>query len=334
MHADEARKLMKQAFASGRLAHAYLLVGSPRGIAGEMAVFMMQMLACLQAENAPCGVCDRCRQVAEHAWCDNLWIFPVKKSRIISIDQMRKSEGSAIDPPYFLTWLGETAFAGGWKVGVLAGADRMNDAAANAFLKMLEEPPQRTLILLLTDAPQALLPTIRSRCQRIDLDELPPELEEPWRGEVLSILATGAVTGPVAAMALGDRLMKVLQSMKARAETLVEAEQEASASEAEEGNEVMEARVSARYRELRALLVLALQRWYRDLLALRAGAPASVVHYQSHLELLRKRAQRLTLAQALANVEGVETMARQLERSLTENALLAYWMDRIVDGAT
>jgi hypothetical protein len=96
----------------------------------------------------------------------------------------------------------------------------------------------------------------------------------------------------------------------------------------------MEARVSARYRELRALLVLALQRWYRDLLALRAGAPASVVHYQSHLELLRKRAQRLTLAQALANVEGVETMARQLERSLTENALLAYWMDRIVDGAT
>lgn len=83
-----------------------------------------------------------------------------------------------MSPPYLLPWLSDTAFAGGWKVVVLAGADRLTNEAANAFLKMLEEPPPKTLILLLTDAPQALLPTIRSRCQRIDLDE-PPSWTSP-----------------------------------------------------------------------------------------------------------------------------------------------------------
>ena len=334
MKAGDARKLISQAFAAGRLAHAYLLVGASRGIAGEMAVYIMQMLACRRGESEPCGLCDRCRQVAERTWCDNLWVFPMKKSRIISIEQMRETTGSKIDPPYFLPWLGETAFAGGWKVGVLADADRMNEAAANAFLKMLEEPPERTLILLLTAAPQMLLPTISSRCQRLDLDEPPPELPEPWRAEVLAILESGAGSGPVAAMASGARLLRVLAEMKAQAEELVKAEAEDDPSEGkvDEGSEVRDALISSRYREMRSLLVLTLQRWYRDLLVLRSGAPEKVVHHQSHLDLLRQRAGRLTLAQALANVEGIETLSRQLERSLPERSLLAYWMDRMPDG--
>ncbi len=360
---EDARRLLRQAFETRRLAHAYLLVGAPRGAAGELAVDIMQRLACLDPQQAPCGNCDRCRQVAARTWCDNLWVFPVKKSRVISIEQMRETPGTKLPPPYFLPWLGGTAFAGGWKAGVLAGADRMTEGAANAFLKMLEEPPPETLILLLSDAPQALLPTIRSRCQRIDLEEPPPELEEPWRGELLAILAAEGAPGPVAAMAAGDGIMRILQAMKARAEKLVEAEDEAAGRDgggdggdegppdvpdtdadndaepreprqgrADDSREVLAARVSSRYRELRALLLLALQRWYRDLLALRAGAPPATVHYQSHLEVLQRRARRLTLAQALANVEGVETLARQMERSLAERALLAYWMDRLAGG--
>ena len=363
MQIDEAKRLLRQAIETRRLAHAYLLAGAPRGAAGALAVDLMQRLACLDPEQAPCGTCDRCRQVAARTWCDNLWIFPVKKSRVISIEQMRETPGSKVPPPYFLPWLGGTAFAGGWKVGVLAGADRLTEEAANAFLKMLEEPPPDTLILLLSDAPQALLPTIRSRCQRLDLDAPPPELEEPWRGEVLAILAAEGAAGPAAAMAAGDRIHQILLAMKERAAALVREEiaaerkggEEEGAVESDGGDEpeaempgpeeapregragtdqaVMEARVSARYRELRALLLLSLQRWYRDLLALRAGAPAAVVHYQSHLAVLQPRAHRLTLAQALANVEGVETLARQMERSLTERPLLAYWMDRLAGGA-
>ncbi len=344
MRLDDAQALVKQVCDAGRLAHAYLLAGSPRGAAGKLAVFIMQRLACLQTENAPCGLCDHCRQVAERTWCDNFWVFPIKKSRRISIDQLRETKGSSTPPPYLLPWLGATAFAGGWKAGVLAGADRMTEQAQNAFLKMLEEPPSRTLLLLISDAPQAMLPTIVSRCQRLDLDEAPPELDEPWRSEVLAILGAERAASPAAAMAAADRLLQVLESMKAHAADLVKGAgaeetdddgetEPAGESEVESSREVREAREASRYRELRELLLTALARWYRDLLALRAGAPATVVHYQAHLDVLRHRARRITLAQALANVEGIETLARQLERSLPERALLAYWMDRIADGA-
>ena len=345
MRLDDAQALVKQVCDAGRLAHAYLLAGSPRGAAGKLAVFIMQRLACLQTENAPCGLCDHCRQVAEKTWCDNFWVFPIKKSRRISIDQLRETKGSSTPPPFLLPWLGTTAFAGGWKVGVLEGADRMTEPAQNAFLKMLEEPPAQTLLLLIADAPQAMLPTIVSRCQRLDLDEAPPELDEPWRSEVLAILGAERAASPAAAMAAADRLLQVLESMKAHAAGWVqgadaaetgdddEATEPADESEVEASREVREAREASRYRELRARLLTALAHWYRDLLALRVGAPAPVVHYQAHLDVLRHRAQRLTLAQALANAEGIETLARQLERSLPERALLAYWMDRLAGGA-
>ena len=243
---------------------------------------------------------------------------------------------------------------------MLAGCRPADERGRQRLPQDLEERPPKTLILLLTDAPQALLPTIRSRCQRIDLDEPPAELDEPWRSGLLAILAAEGGTGPVGAMAAGDRIHKILLDMKEHAAKLVEAEidteQGGSTADdqddddddpdpdagepadgrregkAEDDKTVLEARVSARYRELRSLLLVSLQRWYRDLLALRAGAPTATIHYQSHLGLLQQRAQRLTLAQALANVEGVEMLARQMERSLSERNLLSYWMDRLAGG--
>lgn len=69
-------------------------------------------------------------------------------------------------------FFGLTSGAGGWRVAIVDTADDMNDAAANALLKMLEEPPLRAMLLLLANAPARLLPTIRSRCQRLDLRPL------------------------------------------------------------------------------------------------------------------------------------------------------------------
>ena len=65
-----------------------------------------------------------------------------------------------------------TSGAGGWRVAIIDTADDMNDAAANALLKALEEPPARAMLILLANAPGRLLPTIRSRCQRLNLRPL------------------------------------------------------------------------------------------------------------------------------------------------------------------
>jgi DNA polymerase-3 subunit delta' len=69
-------------------------------------------------------------------------------------------------------FFGLTSGAGGWRVAIVDTADDMNDSAANAILKLLEEPPSRAMLILLTNRPGQLLPTIRSRCQRLDLRPL------------------------------------------------------------------------------------------------------------------------------------------------------------------
>ena len=70
-------------------------------------------------------------------------------------------------------FLGQTAGFGGWRVAIVDAADDLNRHAANALLKSLEEPPARTAILLLANAPGRQLATIRSRCRRIDLRPIP-----------------------------------------------------------------------------------------------------------------------------------------------------------------
>ncbi len=324
--------MLARAAVAGRLAHAYLVVGSPRGDAAALATYVAQKLSC-PAADGPCGTCDSCRQIAAKTWCDVFWIYPMKKSRVISVDQMRDSPGNKMAPPYLLPWLTETSFSGGWKVAILAGADRMNEAAANAFLKVLEEPPAQTLILLLTDAPQQLLPTIRSRCQRIDIAEPQAELPEPYRAQVLSALAGMRTGGTLAATALATKLIAILDDLKALAEGEVKKEVAAESDEIDLEKAAIEARVSARYIGFRSLFMQALQRWFRDMLVLRAGGDEASLNYPEYADTLRVRANAITLSQALSNIGFVEDIARQVERFLPEAPVFAYWLDRMALGS-
>jgi len=85
-----------------------------------------------------------------------------KQMTVLGVDEIRKLAG----------FFGMTSGAGGWRVAIVDTADDMNDAAANALLKALEEPPSRAMLILLSNAPGKLLPTIRSRCRRLDLKPL------------------------------------------------------------------------------------------------------------------------------------------------------------------
>jgi DNA polymerase-3 subunit delta' len=85
-----------------------------------------------------------------------------KTMTVLGVDEIRKLGG----------FFGLTSVAGGWRIAIIDTADDMNDSAANALLKILEEPPSRSLLLVLANAPTRLLPTIRSRCRRLDLKPL------------------------------------------------------------------------------------------------------------------------------------------------------------------
>jgi DNA polymerase-3 subunit delta' len=85
-----------------------------------------------------------------------------KMMNVLSVGEVRRLSG----------FFGMTSGAGGWRVAIVDTADDMNDAAANSLLKLLEEPPSRAMLLVLSNTPGRLLPTIRSRCQRLNLRPL------------------------------------------------------------------------------------------------------------------------------------------------------------------
>lgn len=146
---------LKQGYETGRLAHAYLVVGSPRGNALAFSESFIQFLFC-RDKNRPCGKCPECDRVKRHEHPDVLWLQPETKSRRIDIEQIREELTPRIS---------RTSYGGGYKVGVILYADRLTEGAANAFLKTLEEPPRDSLIILVTDRPSLLLPTVLSRCR-------------------------------------------------------------------------------------------------------------------------------------------------------------------------
>ncbi|MBP5510147.1 MAG: hypothetical protein J6Z49_04455 [Kiritimatiellae bacterium] len=324
MTREQSFEFIKNAILSGRSAQAYLITGNTRGDARRLAVHILQMLFCTSTGEKPCGTCDACHKVANRVEVDVHWVFPEKKSRIISVEQIRTQ---VLGP------MTETSFGGGWKAAVISNADCMRTEAANAFLKTLEEPVPKSLFILLSDAPQKLLPTVISRCQRIDLDEN-RSLPEPWEGRVLDVLAGPVLGSPTERLASANMLVAILAEMQKEAEREVreEGKQEKSTGEIVEEKDVVTAKVSARYREMRHDFMLTVQRWFRDLMILTAGGDETLVYNQRYLETLKPRAARLKLAQALYNVNAVDEMDAQLEKNMKEEHVLAYAIDRIHHG--
>ncbi len=149
-----------------KLPHALMLAG-PRNL-GKRAfatAFAESLLCRSPVAGVSCGACDNCKLVAAGTHPDFRVVSPVD-SQLIVIKQIRD----------FIEWSAQTAQRGGMRVALVYPAEQMNSASANALLKCLEEPGDRTLIMLVTDLPGRLLPTIRSRCQVVDF-VIPPKTE-------------------------------------------------------------------------------------------------------------------------------------------------------------
>lgn len=149
MDVAEAFGLISDAIDAGRAANGYLIAGDVNGNARELVDLVLEKLFPGERD-----------QIASRTHPDVVILEPEGKKRIISVKSMRER---IVDP------MGKTSFSGGWKAGVVLCADRMNENSANAFLKSLEEPSPKTVYFLLSDRPDAILPTIRSRTQRVNL---------------------------------------------------------------------------------------------------------------------------------------------------------------------
>lgn len=206
---DEAKERLRQMVNEGRVPHAILLCG-PQG-SGKMALalaFASYLLCHGQADGDSCGVCQQCKMVEQWAHPDLHFAYPVIKSKGTSSEHKMSSEDYArewramlLGGPYFTMsqWLtamnaanqqaqmgvGESevmlhqlsikSSQGGYKVCVIWLPERMNGECANKMLKIIEEPPEKTVFIMVSEEPERLLDTIRSRTQRIDVKRLSQE---------------------------------------------------------------------------------------------------------------------------------------------------------------
>ncbi|MGB0467861.1 MAG: DNA polymerase III subunit delta' [Pontibacterium sp.] len=150
-----------------RLPHALMLYGV-RGVGkADFARAFAHYLLCQSPDgNQPCGQCRACQLNAVNGHPDLFQLTPEGPDKPIKVDQVRG----------LTDFICSTAQQGGYRVVILNPADALNLSAANALLKMLEEPGQDTVLLLLTDRPGQVMPTIKSRCQRVECP-LPQESE-------------------------------------------------------------------------------------------------------------------------------------------------------------
>ncbi|KTC88999.1 DNA polymerase III subunit delta' [Fluoribacter dumoffii] len=150
-------KQIQSAWAHQRIPQSMLFVGSFDRPFLDFLKILTQLYLCKNEGSQPCFECIDCQMVANGEHPDVEWIKPEKIGGPIKIDQIRELQDYAYLTPQRTKY----------RLIVIESADRMNTSAANSLLKILEEPPQQTLFLLLAQQLSTLLPTVLSRCQII-----------------------------------------------------------------------------------------------------------------------------------------------------------------------
>lgn len=270
-------------------------------------------------------------------------VAPVKKSRNIDVE--------AIDSIIEMASLRPTQ--SDWRVIIISDAERMRGPAQNHLLKTLEEPLGRTVFVLITEYPQFLLPTIRSRCQRVRFGRLRPETVrdilvrvrevESQRAEAIAMVAQGqmsraldlvdsdkrdVVLDLVARLADGEEPLSVAEEFSAyiaSQRTAIESQMKAAPTPDADADLSKEAREEIKdelaavadahaRRDILDLLYL-LETWYRDVLVYGTTRDASLVLNRDRIEAL----QGLADDAAAEKLAAIEKARVYLERFITED---------------
>lgn len=299
--------------------HAWLFTG-PEGVGKETAAraFARSLLCRAPRDGEACGECPSCGKVERGVHPDLLQVLPealaVERgllareelgrtpSRELKIEQVRNLEGMLALSPV----------EGERRVVLLLGADSMNVPAQNAFLKTLEEPPAGTHLVLLAEAGDALLATIRSRCVRVPFGPLPLDFVAERVAQERGIAEGEArLLAALAGGSLGRALALTPEALEDRAEILSGIE----SLDARDFRPVLALaeRMAAGGRAGAEILLDAVALFYRDVAVVAEGGPEEVVANRDLLPLLRRAAER-GCRDAISRFRRAERARLALER--------------------
>jgi len=315
-------ELLQRSLARGRLGHAYLFAGDQLEELELLAHSLAKTLNCLEpvltggVATDCCDDCATCRKIDHDAHPDIHWARPESKSRIITVEQtrdlMREIQLKPTEARY--------------KVAVIAGADRLNVQAANAFLKTLEEPPARSVLILLSTEPQRMLETTLSRCLRLnffgDGTRAPDPAQMEWLAQ-FGALAANEQKSLLGRYRLLDTLLQRLGEIKSHVEEALTARSplqqhdEVEKDLREKWEDELTAAVEAEYRRRRAEVLLLVQWWLRDVWLRTLAAGENLLKFPD-LSGADTVARRITSRQALENLQTLEQAQRLLHTNVQE----------------
>lgn len=331
---EQPKQLVRAALDGGRLGHSYLFSG-PDGVGKTLlAVEAAKALFCRGPAPRPCDNCPDCHMV-DHDRHPDLLLVEAQDSRVIRIEQVcGKREDREIGG--LIRFLTLRPVQAAHRVVIVREAERMNDEAANAFLKTLEEPEEFALLILTTARPRSLLPTIRSRCQEVRFAPLLPE-------QVLKVLSArpefvdeDVPTAARFASGSAGRAMQILESgsialyrqVLERLLALPKGDAFDLADDVLDWAAAVPGKLEAHRERVRDFLRL-IQYAYRDLLLLRVDGDAADVADVKGADLLRRAAPRFSPLRLLRIEEALWTARRQTDANAALDLVLQELFGRI-----
>ncbi len=326
--ADRALELLESAFERGRLGHAFLITGTKGSGKRELAARMITMVNGGNTQEAMDFFGETLPPQTpplEELEGELVRIVqPRMKSRRIGVDAMRELEKS----------FRVSAPTGKFKVGVITDADRMNEQAENAFLKTLEEPPADCLLLMLTEYPERLLPTILSRCLILTLfSENEKEVVVAGSEPLLQALGKfgGSGFGNVqAALSLKSSFAKVLaqeKSLIAKGYETQQKEEIKKYKQATEGDwlkqreDFFKAQVESDYLQVRAGLLDVMESWLGDVVRVKCHSQ-SELDFPQHRKIYEDLSEDQSLEQLVVRMDALVKMKSVFETNAQEQLAL------------
>lgn len=328
---DLAKRLLEGSIRTNRLPSAFLFYG-PEGVGKRtFALTVAKAVNCSKVEYGYCGECFNCRAVDSLTHPDLRLVFPVKnagaleglptpelydKQGSITINMVRILRKEASLKP----------FQKGKRVFIVLSADRMNQEASNAFLKLLEEPPTDTLLILTTERPTFLFPTIRSRCQKVMFTRLRAEDIENALVEKMGADRTKA---HLAASLSGGSLGRAVKMLKDYADEhrlrmfdfVLENVPQDDLAVLDFSREMVDENLV--YETLEVL-----QSMYKDLLATKMGTRKTLVNVDQE-KLLEKGATRMTCEEIYGIIYATEDAFLDLKRNVSPRLVLFNLLSRV-----
>lgn len=316
---DRILSLLDYSLKTNTIAHAYLLVG-PRHVGkGTLAFNLAQALNC-DGPEVPCGQCRSCQRILEskHADVISISVDSRIESAVTSNSLEHKTEIGIKDMLELQRMANLPPYEGKCKVFIIDGAEYLSTEAANSLLKILEEPPQRVVWLLLAAEEEHLLPTVISRCQRLELKPVPSERVQEIlinsynvdanKAKLLTHLCHGRLGWALAALANDDILEQRSQRI-VKLFSLLPAGLEQRFAYAQE----LASQLSQNRRAGAEIIEIWLD-WWRDLMLIKGGCREAIINVD-YERTLEEQARELSLSE----IEGFLANLCLLQEEISKN---------------